>query len=312
MIRGAVLVRERRRKMVFMTIKIQKLVRGVQTRGKVEKIRKSATLIQSNWRRWQEVLEHKIRVYEEYARLFQERKQLMRDKMAELAALLIQRNVRRHRDHKRYVLMRREKTDADKRISTVLADMFMGASQSEHFIHPWIRHLPPEITEVLIQIKGSLQRSLALVPIRGKLANEEVGKKSKRTSAADLTLKWAEEGPDLATHLLLSIVHHLLSHVPKNQFAETVRWTCYSLGHLAVSFKDAVPQPKQHITLGEQVPPRPGEPMMTLMKDLAHVKHHHDRVMTVPAENQNLLYLCSLPAHLRHVFLTANTLITVR
>merc|ERR1719482_2199536 len=277
-----------------------------------ERVRYSVTLIQSNWRRWQEVLEHKIRVYEEYARLFHERRQLMRDKMAELAALLIQRNVRRHRDHKRYVLMRREKTDADKRISTVLAAMLMGASQCEHFIHPWIRHLPPEITEVLIQIKGSLQRSLALVPIRGKLANEEIGRKSKRTSAADLTLNWAEEGPDLATHLLLSIVHHLLSHVPKGQFSETVRWTCYSLGHLAVSFKDAVPQLKQHITLGEQVPPRPGEPMMTLMKDLAHVKHHHDRVMTVPAENQNLLYLCSLPAHLRHVFLTANTLITVR
>merc|ERR1719390_21114 len=202
MIRGSTLVRERRRKMVRMTIKVQKLVRGVQTRGRQEKIRLAATLIQSNWRRWQEGLEHKIR-------LFHERKQLMRDKMAELAALLIQRNVRRHRDHKRYVLMRREKTDADKRISTVLAAMFMGASQSEHFIHPWIRHLPPEITEVLIQIKGSLQRSLALVPIRGKLANEEIGRKSKRTSAADLTLNWEEEGPDLATHLLLSIVHHL-------------------------------------------------------------------------------------------------------
>merc|ERR1719390_275835 len=209
MIRGSMLVRERRRKMVFMTMKIQELVRGVQTRGRQERIRLAATLIQSNWRRWQEVLEHKIRVYEEYARLFHERRELMRDKMAELAALLIQRNVRRHRDHKRYVLMRREKTDADKRISTVLAAMFMGASQCEHFIHPWIRHLPPEITEVLIQIKGSLQRSLALVPIRGKLANEEIGRKSKRTSAADLTLNWEDEGPDLATHLLLSIVHHL-------------------------------------------------------------------------------------------------------
>merc|ERR1719271_248155 len=189
MIRGAILVRERRRKMVKMTIKIQKLVCGVQTRGRQERIRLAATLIQSNWRRWQEVLESKIRVYEEYARLFHERKQLMR-----------------------------EKTAADKRISTVLAAMFMGASQCEHFIHPWIRHLPPEITEVLIQIKGSLQRSLALVPIRGKLANEEIGRKSQRTAAADLTLNWAEEGPDLATHLLLSIVHHLLSHVPKNQF----------------------------------------------------------------------------------------------
>ena len=34
--------------------------------------------------------------------------------------------------------------------------------------------------------------------------------------------------------------------------------------------------------------------------------------MTVPEENAHLLYLCNLPAHLRHVFLTANTLITVR
>ena len=53
---------------------------------------------------------------------------------------------------------------------------------------------------------SSLLRSLALVPISGKLANEEVGRKSKRTTAADLQLNWAEEGPDLATHLLLSIV----------------------------------------------------------------------------------------------------------
>merc|ERR1719408_602604 len=250
MIRGAILVRERRRQMVLMTVKIQKLIRGVQTRKRQEKRRYSATLIQSNWRRWQEVLAHKIRVYEAYSELYRERKQLMKDKMAELAALLIQRNLRRYRDHKRFVLMRREKTDADKRISTVLAAMFMAGSAGGHFVHPWIRHLPPEITEVLVQIKGSLQRSLALVPIRGKLANEEIGRKSKRTTAKDLHLDWNNDGPDLATHLLLSIVHHLLSHVPKAQFAETVRWTCYSLGHLSVSFKSAVEQGKQGITLG--------------------------------------------------------------
>jgi len=208
--------------------------------------------------------------------------------------------------------MRREKTDADKRISTVLAAMFMAGASAGHFIHPWIRHLPPEITEVLVQIKGSLQRSLALVPITGKLANEEIGRKSKRTTAADLTLNWAAEGPDLATHMLLSIVHHLLSHVPKAQFPETVKWACYSLGHLSVAFKQSTEQGAQPITLGEQVPPRPGEPMVSLWKDMAHVKHHHDRVMTVPEENLHLLYLCHLPAHLRHVFLTANTLITVR
>ena len=31
--------------------------------------------------------------------------------------------------------------------------------------------------------------------------------------------------------------------------------------------------------------------MVSLWKDMAHVKHHHDRVMTVPEENMHLLYL---------------------
>lgn len=65
----------------------------------------------------------------------------------------------------------------------------------------WWRHLPPEIQEVLSQVKASMQRTIGLVqararpcaPLRGrgawevtgKLANEEIGRRGLRVSDAE-------------------------------------------------------------------------------------------------------------------------------
>eukprot|EP00397_Hematodinium_sp_SG-2012_P000155 GEMP01000155.1.p1 GENE.GEMP01000155.1~~GEMP01000155.1.p1 ORF type:complete len:1693 (+),score=422.40 GEMP01000155.1:3242-8320(+) len=179
------------------------------------------------------------------------------------------------------------------------------------FVHPWMRHLPAEIQEVLEQIKASLQRSIALTYARGKLTNEEVGKKSKRTTAKDLVLEMGDS-PDLVSQMLLNIVHHLLSHVPNDVFAETIKWTCYSLGHTATIFIDKEAFLLEEFELGVEVNPRPGDPLVTFWKDKAHIHHHHDRLITVAPENMYLLILKNTPSHLRHVFLTAQTLITAR
>jgi hypothetical protein len=112
------------------------------------------------------------------------------------------------------VKQKREKAEADKRISTVLVSCLIGCSHLKSFIHPWFRHLPPEIQEVLEQIKASLQRTLGLTKISGKLANEELGRRSKRTTAKDLVLDPSEN--DLGTHMMVTIVHHLLSHIPND------------------------------------------------------------------------------------------------
>merc|ERR1719159_211522 len=236
----------------------------------------------------------------------------MNDKLRGTAALLIQRNVRRHLEYQQYVFLRREKSDADKRTSTVLVAIFTASASVRNFVHPWWRHLPTEIQEVLEQIKASLQRSIALTPVSGKLVNEELGKKSQRCTAKDLHLDIEENGPDLASHMLLSVVHHLLSHIPPEIFGPTVKWACYAIGHTAVEFLDGKQYPHEEIMLGKEVPPRPGDPLVTMWQDMAKIRHHHDRLMMVPNENYHLLFLAGLPGHLRHVYLTAEVLITMR
>merc|ERR1719421_1742192 len=52
--------------------------------------------------------------------------------------------------------------------------------------------------------------------------------------------------------------------------------------------------------------------MVTLWQDLGKIRHHHDRLMMVPDENFNLLFLAGFAGHLRHVYLTAEVLITMR
>merc|ERR1719421_168930 len=51
--------------------------------------------------------------------------------------------------------------------------------------------------------------------------------------------------------------------------------------------------------------------MVTLWQDLGKIRHHHDRLMMVPDENFNLLFLAGFAGHLRHVYLTAEVLITM-
>jgi len=310
LLRG-VLVRSQRKAFAAKITKVNVHARGYLCRLHMKKKYKSATTIQTTWRRFQVSLETKIDLYCRLTQLYKDRQVLMKEKLADLAALLIQRNFRRYRDHQYFVGLRREKTNADKRTSTVLVAIFMAATNSQKFVHPWVRHLPAEIQEVLEQIKASLQRTIALNPITGKLANEEFGKKSKRTSVKDLVLE-ETENPDLASQILLNIVHHLLSHVPRELYAETIKWASYALAHQTVALKDKVVFPPEPVQLGVEVNPRPGDPLVTLWRDKCHINHHHDRVMNVEDENMYMLILAHTPQHLRHVFLTAQTLITAR
>merc|ERR550514_1770861 len=214
-----------------LVVRVQARARGLLCRRSMRKKHHCATLLQTQWRRYQAALEMKILLYEKLDDLYHARKKAMNEKLRATAALLIQRNVRRHLEYQQYVFLRREKSDADKRISTVIVAIFSAAASIRSFVHPWWRHLPSEVQEVLEQIKASLQRTISLMPVSGKMANEELGRKSARCTAKDLTLDMAEHGPDLATHMLLTVVHHLLSHVPGEIFGPTIKWACYALGH---------------------------------------------------------------------------------
>merc|ERR1712190_337879 len=166
-------------------------------------MRFSALRIQRNWRRFQAQLDLKVILYEKLETLRQKRVEVIRLKLEGCAALLIQRNWRRYRDKQKVVKLLREKADADKRTSTMLVALYTGAAELRHFVHPWWRHLPPEIQEVLSQIKGSLQRTIGLVPITGKLANEEIGRRGLRVASAK-ELHYDQQGkePDLASQML--------------------------------------------------------------------------------------------------------------
>mmetsp|Transcript_26996 Transcript_26996/g.67999 ORF Transcript_26996/g.67999 Transcript_26996/m.67999 type:complete len:2543 (+) Transcript_26996:172-7800(+) len=308
------LTRMRHQALVRNTTLVQARIRGYLGRKLMNHKQKSATKVQSHWRRWQAQLAMKMHLYSRLDEIYGVRKQVMKDKLSDLAATMIQRNFRKHKGYEHFVNEKRDKAEADKRISTVLVSALLGASNMRYFVHPWFRHLPPEIQEVLEQIKASLQRTLGLTRVTGKLANEELGQRSKRCSAKDLILDESEN--DLGTHMLVTIVHHLLSHIDNDVFSNTVKWCCYNLAHLSTSFLKCPAYPFEEITLGKQpdmpVPPRPGEPLESMAQDYCQINHHHDRMMTCTPENFYVLFLANMPAHLRHVFLTAQILITTR
>jgi hypothetical protein len=288
--------------------------RGMLARSLVRRMKKGGQKIQNNWRRFQSQLDVKILLYEKLESVRQRRGEVLQAKLEDKVAAIMQRNFRRHRDYQKVVFMRREKGEADKRISTHLVALFSAAGQIRHFVHPWWRHLPVEIQEVLTQIKASMQRTIGLVPVTGKLASEEIGKRGLRTASSSMLHYDQSSGdPDLASHMLLSVTRHLLSHVPAELFASTVNWACYATGHQAVALH-RVPGAFQRdiIEVGKKMPPHPGDTLNTIWNDLAQIRHRHDWLLTLPEECLPCLILHKLPTQHRHVYVTAEVLITMR
>lgn len=312
MMRG-VFFRENRRDRIVALTEIQAHVRGHHARMLVKRMQKAAVMIQRNWRRFQAQLDVKIILYEKLDNIRQKRTDLIRHKKQDSAAVLIQRNWRRYVDYQYVICLRREKNDSDKRLQTLLVAVMTATGALRHHVHPWWRHLPPELQEVLEKIKGSLQRTIAMTPVSGKLANEEIGQRGLRVAEAKcLTYTQTGKEPDLASHMLLSVTRHLLSLVPRELFPATVKWACYAIAHKAVDLAGLGLIAKEEILVGKETPPHPGDTLSTLWQDTALIQHHHDHIMNLPDESLPCTVLYGLGAQHRQVFLTAEVLITMR
>ncbi|CAE7655209.1 ASPM [Symbiodinium microadriaticum] len=286
--------------------------RGYEARKMTARRLNSVIMLQRNWRRFQSQLDVKVILYDRMETVRQRFLELIRSKLEGSAAVLIQRNWRRHSEYHKVVTMRKTKAEADKRISTLLTAFYTAASEIRHYIHPWWRHLPTEIQEVLSQVKASMQRTIGLVHVTGKLANEEIGKRGLRVSGHE-HLYYNSDKPDLASHMLLSVTRHLLNQIPAETFPQTVEWACYAMGHQAVKF--ALSRSfiaREIIPVGKEIPAHPGDSLATLWETSGTVKHHHDWLITLSEESLPCLVLNTLPASHRHVYLTAEVLVTMR
>jgi len=296
---------------------IEAHARGMLGRLYIKRMRVGVQKLQNNWRRFQGQLDVKVILYERLETIRQKRAEVLQAKLEDKVACLLQRNFRRHRDYQKVVFMRREKGEADKRVSTMLVALYAAASEMRHFVHPWWRHLPSEIQEVLVQIKASMQRTIGLVPVTGKLANEELGRRGLRVAhSKHLHYDQSGKDPDLASHMLLQVTRHLLSHVPAELFPSTVKWACYAIGHQSVDlYNTAGLFPKEEIIPGKEFSPHPGDTLHTMWRPdsgLGKIKHRHDWLLSLPEESLPCLILHGLPTHHRHVFLTAEVLVTMR
>merc|ERR1711920_130038 len=119
--------------------------------------------------------------------------------------------------------------------------------------------------------------------------------------------------PDLASQMLLSVTRHLLTHVPAEAFGSTVKWACYSIGYQACRISRIKGTfPRQIIPVGKENGVHPGDTLHTLYEDWGTVKHRHDWLMSTVDESIPTLVVHGLPNHHRHVYLTAEVLITMR
>ncbi|CAJ1460346.1 unnamed protein product [Effrenium voratum] len=306
--------RQRHQRRLAAAIRIQAHIWGLWGRKQVKKIQAAATKLQRNWRRFQAQLHVKQMLYERMELLRLRRLDMLRQKLQESASVVLQRNWRRHVDAQNAIDERKEKGDADKRTTTMLVALLQGTAALRHFIHPWWRHLPPQVQAILKELKGPLQRSIALLPVSGKLASEELGRRGLNVASLEhLQCPQATKEPDLAAHLLLQVSRHLLSHVPAELFPETIKWACYAIGHQAVSLYETEGHYAQEIIpVGKDMPPHPHDNLHSLFKDLDTYKTRADSMMTFPEESMPMLTLAGMPSQHRHVFLTAEVLVTMR
>lgn len=313
LVRG-IFTRQRHRRRLEAAIRIQARIRGLWGRQKVAQIQRAAGKLQRNWRRFQAQLHVKQMVYERIEMLRLKRLDVLRAKLQEAAIVVLQRNWRRHVDAQNAIDERKEKGDADKRTTTMLVALLEGASALRHFIHPWWRHLPPQVQAILKELKGPLQRSIALLPVTGKLGSEELGRRGLNVASMEhLQGVQASKDPDLASHLLLQVSRHLLSHVPAELFPETIKWACYAIGHQAIKLHQTDGYyPQEIIPVGKDMPPHPHDKLHCLFKEMDIYKTRTDSMMTFPEESMPMLTLTGMPSHHRHVFLTAEVLVTMR
>jgi hypothetical protein len=273
----------------------------------------AALKIQTAWRRFRAQVIVKQELFRRMADIYEKRNDILRKKVENSAAALMQRNYRRARAYQKYVYLKREKGDADKRTQTLIVAMFTAVSSLRQHVHPWWRHLPLEIQEVLEQIKNPMQRTIQNVPIQGKLANEEIGKRGLRVAhVSNLIYKQDGKDPDLASHMLLSVTRHLLSLVPAELFPQTIRWACYTIAHKAVDLSKKGILTQSIIQVGKDMPPHPGDSLATLWDDMASFQSEQETFIKLPEVSMPITVLHGLTPHHRQVFLTASMLITMR
>lgn len=313
MVRG-VKVRKVYRKRIAAALAIQCHFRGMMDRLYVKHLHKCMLKLQRNWRRFQAQLTVKSLIYRKVDQMRLQRQVVLRKKLEHSAARLVQRNWARHMSYEKFLDKKREKGEADKRTSTMLVAIYAATANLRNFVHPWFRHLPKDIQDVLTSIKNPMQRTMAQVPVTGKLANEELGRRGLRVpEAKHLYYDQVGSDPDLASHLLISISRHLLSHVPAEDFPSTIRWGCYAIGHEAVHLKKIKGHfPRELVPVGKEIPSHPGDRLARLYKDLVAIRSRGDMQIETSNESLPTLFLKRLPQHHRHVFLTAEFLITMR
>jgi hypothetical protein len=314
-VRGGML-RVQCRQRIQAAIQVQAHYRGLRSRKLVNQRQSCALMIQRNWRRFQAQIDVKVQIYERLEDLRLQRIHMLREKLEHGAATMLQRNYRSHRDFKRFFLHKRQKAEADKATGSLLVALFAGAGQLRHQVHPWWRHLPLEVQDTLEQIKASMQRTIALVPCVGKLANEEIGRRGLRVAhVSNFVYDQNQVGqePDLASHMLLCVARHLLMHVSASIFPRTVQWGCYEAAHIAVSLVKTAPFVNYALPVGKEIEAHPGDTLHRFWDEMdVRAKDTHDTYIKVPKESYTMLFLQGLSPDLRSVFFTAETLITMR
>mmetsp|Transcript_109430 Transcript_109430/g.172525 ORF Transcript_109430/g.172525 Transcript_109430/m.172525 type:complete len:1919 (-) Transcript_109430:123-5879(-) len=293
--------------------RIQARWRGMRGRQRVKTMHAAGLKIQTNWRRFCAQIDVKQILFTRMDEMFRQRKEILDKKVMVSAVEMLQRGFRRYMAYQKYVFMKKEKGDADKRTQTLIVAMFAATGSLRHHVHPWWRHLPPEIQEVLEQIKNPMQRTISNVAITGKMANEEIGKRGLRVAHVNnLTYKQSGKDPDLASHLFISVTRHLLSLVPAELFGATVKWACYSIAHKSVELSKKGVLEQNIIPVGKDMPPHPGDSLATLYSETAGIKTDIESYLRIPDVSLPMTVLHALSPHHRQVYLTAETLITMR
>mmetsp|Transcript_20059 Transcript_20059/g.32091 ORF Transcript_20059/g.32091 Transcript_20059/m.32091 type:complete len:1224 (+) Transcript_20059:3-3674(+) len=294
-------------------VPIQAHWRGVRGRRRFRNMHQSALRIQRNVRRFYAQIHVKQMIFIRMNEIIKKRHSVLAEKLRTSACEIIQRNYRRYQDYQKYLFMRKEKGDSDKRTQTLIVAMFTAAGALRHHVHPWWRHLPPAIQDVLEQMKNPLQRTISNVPVRGKLANEELGKRGLRVAHVDnLTYKTPDDNPDVASHMLLCISRHLLSLVPTELFPATMKWACQAISHKAVEIARKGIMKQTIIPIGKDMPPHPGDSLASLWEDTSGCKGEIEAFIKIPDSSLPITVLHALSPHHRQVFLTANILIIMR
>ena len=192
-----ILCRRRCSGQIEAAIRIQALMRGALARNATTRRNQASMLMQTAWRRFASTVQTKFDWINELNAAAKDLDDCIRLQSMGLAAVLIQKTFRAHRQRVRFSKLKRDKASVDVTASNFVSAFGLAAAGMHAVVHAWFRLLPEPVRVKVGILKGVIQRGICRTgsDLAGAIVGEVVrqlitGSGSETGKRANLCFEW--------------------------------------------------------------------------------------------------------------------------